>query len=75
MKYVDALSYGLNFGLGSSTIICLNLREFGRVIVRDHLWDSPDQIKIGLSNHLSDQVGHISCLSQSPARILSNSDK
>jgi len=25
--------------------------------MRDHLWDPPDQIKIGLPNYLSDQVG------------------
>jgi hypothetical protein len=41
-------------GLGSSTIICLNLREFRQVIMRDHLWNPPDQLKIGLPNHLSD---------------------
>jgi hypothetical protein len=40
-------------GLGYSTIICSNLREFGQVIMRDHLYDPPDQIKIELSNHLS----------------------
>jgi hypothetical protein len=40
-------------GSGSTQIICLNLREFGQVIVRDHLWDTPDQIKIELVNHLS----------------------
>jgi hypothetical protein len=36
----------------SSQIICLNLREFKQVIVRYHLWDPLDQIKIRLSNHL-----------------------
>jgi hypothetical protein len=45
------------------------------MIVRDHLWNSPDQIKIKLLNHLSGQVGPISSLSQSPARILSNLGK
>jgi hypothetical protein len=40
-------------GSGSSTIICSNLKQFGQVIVRDHLWDPLDQIKVGLSNHLS----------------------
>jgi hypothetical protein len=53
--------------LGSFTIICLNLREFGYVIVRDHLWDPHDQIKIGLPNHLSDQVSPISDFLQSLA--------
>jgi hypothetical protein len=38
--------------LRSSTIICPNLREFEQVIVRDHLWNLPDQIKIKLFNHL-----------------------
>jgi hypothetical protein len=47
-------------GLGSSIIICLNLREFRQVIMRDHLWNPPDQLKIGLPNHLSDQVSPIS---------------
>jgi len=50
-------------GLGSSIIICLNLREFRQVIMRDHLWNPPDQLKIGLPNHLSDQVSLISGLS------------
>jgi hypothetical protein len=31
----------------SSIIICLNLREFKKVIVRDHLYNLSDQIKIG----------------------------
>jgi hypothetical protein len=62
-------------GLGSSTIICSNLREFRQVIVRDHLWDPPDQLKIELLNHLFDQVSPISGLSQLPFRILSNSNK
>jgi hypothetical protein len=34
-------------------IIYLNLKEFEHVIVRDHLWDLFDQIKIRLSNYLS----------------------
>jgi hypothetical protein len=62
-------------GLRSSTIICSNLREFRQVIVRDHLWDPPDQLKIELFNHLSDQVSPISGLSKLHFRILSNSNK
>jgi hypothetical protein len=42
--------------------------NFGQVIVRDHLWDTHDQIKIGLPNHLFGQVSSISDLSQPPAR-------
>jgi hypothetical protein len=50
-------------GLRSSAIICSNLKEFGQVIVRDYLWDPPDQIKIGLPKHLFGHVGSISSLS------------
>jgi hypothetical protein len=39
------------------------------MIVRDHLWDLLEQIKIGLSNHLSGQVGPINSLLQSLTRI------
>jgi hypothetical protein len=28
----------------SSQIICLNLKEFEHVIMRDHLWNLPDKI-------------------------------
>jgi hypothetical protein len=31
-------------GLASSQIIYLNLREFGQMIIRDHLWDLPNRI-------------------------------
>jgi len=34
------------------------------VIVKDYLWDPPDQIKIGLFNDLFGQVGFISGLSK-----------
>jgi hypothetical protein len=57
--------YYLSIGLRSSTIIFLNLIEFGKVIVRDHLWNPLDQIKIELPNYLSSQVGLISDFSQS----------
>jgi len=40
--------------------------------VINYLYDLSDQIKIGLSNHLSGQVSPISRLSQSPVQILSN---
>jgi hypothetical protein len=62
-------------GLGSSTIICPNLREFRQVIMRDHLWNPLNQLKIGLPNHLFDHVSPINGLSQLPFRILSNSNK
>jgi hypothetical protein len=38
------------YGLGSSQIIYLNLREFKKMIVRYHLWDTPYQIKFRLPN-------------------------
>jgi hypothetical protein len=49
--------------LGSSQIICPNLREFEQMIVRNYLWDLPDQIKIGMPKHLSGQIGFRSGLS------------
>jgi hypothetical protein len=58
-KQLDPTTTGI-WGLRSSVIICLN---------------SSNEIKIGLSNYLSGQMGLISSLSQSPARILLNSDK
>jgi hypothetical protein len=61
-------------GSGFSIIICPNLREFEQIIVRDHLWNSPDQIKIRLSNYLFGQVHFISDLSQSP-KIQANNYK
>jgi hypothetical protein len=44
-------------------IICPNLREFEYVIIREHLWDLPDQIKNWIFNHLSGQVSLISNIS------------
>jgi len=43
---------GLSDRLWYTQIISSNLREFEQVIVRCHSWDSSDQIKIGLPNHL-----------------------
>jgi hypothetical protein len=56
-------------------IICMNLREFEQAVVRDYLWNSFDQIKIKLSNHLSSQMGLISDFSQSLVQFFSNSNK
>jgi len=63
------------YELRSPQILCPNLIEFGQVVVSEHLWDSPDQIKVGLPNCLSGQVNLINAYSQQPVRIVSNSDK
>jgi hypothetical protein len=62
-------------GSGSSQIICLNLKEFEQVIVREHLWDLANRISGWVAQFLFVQVGSINGLSQSPARIISNSVK
>jgi hypothetical protein len=42
--------------LRSSQIICSNLKEFEQIIIKEYLWNSPDQIKIKLPNHLIIQL-------------------
>jgi hypothetical protein len=61
--------------LRSPQILCPNLIEFGQLVVSEHLWDPPDQIKVGLPNCLSGQVNLINAYSQQLARIVSNSGK
>jgi hypothetical protein len=34
--------------LGFSQIFYSNLKEFGQVVVSEHLWDILDQIKVGM---------------------------
>jgi hypothetical protein len=61
LRNFDALLLPLWYGadgvrgfkrLWSFIIIWPNLKKFGQVIVRYYLSDPPDQIKIGLFNHL-----------------------
>jgi hypothetical protein len=68
MYYIDFVRSGF------FQIICSNLREFKQVIVKDHLWDHLTKYKFGCPT-TSGQVGSISGLLQSPARIFSNLDK
>jgi hypothetical protein len=52
--------YAIEFyELGFSTIICPNLREFGLVIVRDHVWDPPYRISGWTVQFLFGQVDPI----------------
>jgi len=62
-------------GSKSSQIICPNLREFGQVIMRDHLWDSLNRISGWVAQFLFCQVNSISDLSQLSTRIFLNLDK
>jgi hypothetical protein len=63
LKNIFLAIMALRMGLWSFTVIYPNLREFRQIIVTNHLWNSPDQIKIWLSNHLFGQVVPISGLS------------
>jgi len=60
----------LNLKTGSSIIICSKYKKFKYVIVRDHLWNLFDQIKIKLPNHLLGHVDLINSFLQSSVRIL-----
>jgi hypothetical protein len=64
MNFIWYSFFSIIFGSGSSQIINPNLKEFEQVMVKDYLWNSSNQIKIGLSNYLSDQVNPINDLSQ-----------